>query len=101
MARQNLNDVVAFLAVAKERSFTKAAAKLGVSQADRGQGAAEAEAPEPVKDSQKLPRQLMRRGITPSAPAHGRMFAFSIVRAPDLACGVSTAMTLNLVGVLR
>jgi len=31
MARQNLNDVVAFLAVAKERSFTKAAAKLGVS----------------------------------------------------------------------
>jgi RNA polymerase sigma factor (sigma-70 family) len=28
----------------------------------RGQGAQEAEAPEPVKDSQKLPRQLMRRG---------------------------------------
>ena len=32
MARQNLNDVVAFLAVANERSFTRAAAKLGVSQ---------------------------------------------------------------------
>src|SRR6266481_5059630 len=32
MARQNLNEIVAFLAVAKERSFTKAAAKLGVSQ---------------------------------------------------------------------
>jgi hypothetical protein len=32
MARQNLNDLLAFLAVAKERSFTKAAAKLGVSQ---------------------------------------------------------------------
>jgi DNA-binding transcriptional LysR family regulator len=31
MARQNLNEVVAFLAVAKERSFTKAAAQLGVS----------------------------------------------------------------------
>src|SRR5258708_40143791 len=31
-------------------------------QADRGQGAAEVEAPEPVKDSQKLPRQWMRRG---------------------------------------
>lgn len=28
----NLNDVLAFLAVARERSFTKAAAKLGVSQ---------------------------------------------------------------------
>jgi DNA-binding transcriptional LysR family regulator len=32
MQRENLNDLVAFLAVAKERSFTKAAAQLGVSQ---------------------------------------------------------------------
>ena len=32
MARGNLNDLDAFLAVARERSFTKAAAKLGVSQ---------------------------------------------------------------------
>jgi DNA-binding transcriptional LysR family regulator len=32
MARENLNDVIAFLAVANERSFTRAAAKLGVSQ---------------------------------------------------------------------
>ena len=32
MARANLNDIVAFLAVARERNFTKAAAKLGVSQ---------------------------------------------------------------------
>ena len=32
MPRENLNDLVAFLAVAKERSFTKAAAQLGVSQ---------------------------------------------------------------------
>jgi DNA-binding transcriptional LysR family regulator len=32
MTRQNINDLFAFLAVAKERSFTKAAAKLGVSQ---------------------------------------------------------------------
>src|ERR671912_1197860 len=32
MARQNLNDLLAFLAVARERSFTRAAAKLGVSQ---------------------------------------------------------------------
>lgn len=30
--RDNVNDILAFLAVAKERSFTKAAAKLGVSQ---------------------------------------------------------------------
>jgi DNA-binding transcriptional LysR family regulator len=32
MARENLNDLAAFLAVAHERSFTRAAAKLGVSQ---------------------------------------------------------------------
>src|SRR5450759_113957 len=32
MQRRNLTDLQAFLAVAKERSFTRAAAKLGVSQ---------------------------------------------------------------------
>lgn len=32
MARTDLNDLLAFLAVARERSFTRAAAKLGVSQ---------------------------------------------------------------------
>lgn len=32
MQRGNLNDLLVFLAVARERSFTKAAAKLGVSQ---------------------------------------------------------------------
>jgi DNA-binding transcriptional LysR family regulator len=32
MPRQTLNDLLVFLAVARERSFTKAAAKLGVSQ---------------------------------------------------------------------
>ena len=32
MARADVNDLMAFLAVARERSFTRAAAKLGVSQ---------------------------------------------------------------------
>ena len=32
MPRENLNDVLAFLAVARQKSFTKAAAQLGVSQ---------------------------------------------------------------------
>ncbi|RWQ67358.1 MAG: LysR family transcriptional regulator, partial [Mesorhizobium sp.] len=32
MARSNVNDLLAFLAVAKERSSTRAAAQLGVSQ---------------------------------------------------------------------
>src|SRR6476661_4619355 len=32
MTRTNVNDLLAFLAVARERSFTRAAAQLGVSQ---------------------------------------------------------------------
>jgi DNA-binding transcriptional LysR family regulator len=32
MQRTNLNDLVAFLTVARERSFTRAAAALGISQ---------------------------------------------------------------------
>src|SRR6476619_3544214 len=32
MARENINDLMGFIAVARERSFTRAAAKLGVSQ---------------------------------------------------------------------
>lgn len=32
MPRENLNDIVAFLAVAREKNFTRAAAQLGVSQ---------------------------------------------------------------------
>ena len=32
MLRGNVNDLIAFLTVARERSFTKAAAQLGVSQ---------------------------------------------------------------------
>lgn len=32
MARENINDILVFLAVARERSFTRAAAKLGMSQ---------------------------------------------------------------------
>src|SRR2546423_7362127 len=32
MRREDVHDLLAFLAVARERSFTKAAAKLGVSQ---------------------------------------------------------------------
>src|ERR1700726_3302968 len=31
MARENLSDIMAFLAVARERSFTRAAAQLGLS----------------------------------------------------------------------
>ena len=36
MPRQNLNDLLAFLAVARERSFTRAVAQLGASQSALG-----------------------------------------------------------------
>ena len=32
MARNNINDILVFFAVARERSFTRAAAKLGMTQ---------------------------------------------------------------------
>ena len=32
MAHPNLNELIAFVAIARERSFTRAAAQLGVSQ---------------------------------------------------------------------
>ena len=41
----NLNDLLAFLAVARERSFTKAAAKLGVSQSALSQTIRQLEEP--------------------------------------------------------
>src|ERR671911_2351765 len=43
MQRGNLNDLLAFLAVARERSFTKAAAQLGVSQSALSQTVRELE----------------------------------------------------------
>ena len=44
MARTNLNDIAAFLSVARERSFTRAAAQLGVSQSALSQTVASLEA---------------------------------------------------------
>jgi DNA-binding transcriptional LysR family regulator len=40
MPRADLDDLLAFIAVARERSFTRAAAKLGVSQSALSQPSA-------------------------------------------------------------
>ena len=44
---------------------------------------------------------MMRRGVEPLAAARGRLLAFAMVCAPDLAYGVTAEMTSYLVGVLR
>jgi len=44
MARHNLNDLLAFLTVARERSFTRAAARLGVTQSALSQAVSGLEA---------------------------------------------------------
>jgi DNA-binding transcriptional LysR family regulator len=44
MARENISDLIAFIAVAHDRSFTRAAAKIGVSQSALSQTVRELEA---------------------------------------------------------
>jgi len=44
MARENISDLIAFIAVAQDRSFTRAAAKIGVSQSALSQTVRELEA---------------------------------------------------------
>ncbi len=44
MARENFNELLLFLAVAEEKSFTKAAAKLGIAQSTLSYGVKELEA---------------------------------------------------------
>jgi hypothetical protein len=50
----------------KDRTLEEVGLQFSVTRErispDRSQGAKEAEAPEPVKDTQKLPRSLMRQG---------------------------------------
>lgn len=60
MPRTDRNDIVAFLAVARERSFTRAAAQLGVSQSALSQTVRGLEA--------RLGLQLLTRTMRSVAP---------------------------------
>jgi hypothetical protein len=71
MSRENVSDLLAFLAVARERSFTKAAGKLGVSQSalshtisrfEQRLGGAAAHAHDPQRG-----RDASRRALAPGA----------------------------------
>ena len=63
MPRTDLNDIVAFLAVARERSFTRAAAQLGVSQSALSQTVRGLEA--------RLGLRLLTRTTRSVAPMEG------------------------------
>ena len=77
MPGENLNDLSAFLAVAREKSFTRAAAKLGVSQSALSQtdpparGTARPAAPDP-HDAQRLADGGGRAPAPERWPAPGR-----------------------------
>ena len=62
MQRGNLDDLLAFLAVGRERSFTKAAAKLGMSQSSLSHTIRELEA--------RLGVRLLTRTTRSVAPTH-------------------------------
>jgi hypothetical protein len=68
MLRENANDLLAFLAVARERSFTKAAGKLGVSQSALSHTIRGLEA---------------RLGLAPADTHHPQRFAHRGRSAPD------------------
>jgi DNA-binding transcriptional LysR family regulator len=61
MQRGNLDDLLAFLAVGKERSFTKAAAKLGMSQSSLSHTIRELEARLGVRLLTRTTRSVRRR----------------------------------------
>ena len=87
MARDNINDILAFLAVAQERSFTRAAAKLGVSQSAlshtvRGAGDAAGRAAADPHDAQRLAH---RSGRTADADGRRRGWRRSRRRSPPSA----------------
>src|SRR3954468_11322073 len=61
MQRNRLDDLLAFVAVARERSFTKAAAKLGVSQSALSHTIRGMEARLGVRLLTRTPRSVSRR----------------------------------------
>ena len=87
MQRGHLDDLVAFVAVGRERSFTKAAAKLGVSQSALSHTIRELEARLGVRLLTRTTRSVApTEAGTPAAhawpPLRGdRGRAFSIERA--------------------
>ena len=78
MPAEDLNDLAAFLAVARERSFTRAAAKLGVSQSGakpdhpRPRGRARHPPPDPHHPKRRADRGGRRSSDCGAAPRGDR-----------------------------
>jgi DNA-binding transcriptional LysR family regulator len=92
MPRADLNDLLVFLAVARERSFTRAAARLGVSQSALSQTVRGLEA--------RLGLRLLARTTRRVAPteAHGRRLRHRRGHAPERQV---QAVCLALAGALH
>ena len=97
MQRGNLDDLRALVAVARERSFTKAAAKLGVSQSALSQTIRQLET--------RLGVRLLNRttrSVAPT-PAGARLYERFAPMIPemDAAVGEAIAATGRTAGTLR
>ncbi len=95
MQRGNLNDLLSFLAVARERSFTKAAAKLGVSQSARcATGVSQQSVNVPLRAKRGEEGARCTAARPGCAPASGRRRLNSIAYPPSdrIVCAVSNPL---------
>src|SRR5438309_2642536 len=89
MERGNLDDLLAFLAVGRERSFTKAAAKLGMSQSSLSHTIKQLEA--------RLGVRLLTRTTRSVAPTEAgeRLNQSLVPRFEGIAAGLSSLVAFR------
>src|SRR5438034_375053 len=68
MPRENINAILAFLAVAQERSFTRAAGKLGISHSALSHTIRELDTRLGVRPGQQIQKDMVAVRLTPEIP---------------------------------
>lgn len=89
MTREDISDLLAFVAVASERSFTRAAARMGVSQSTLSHTIRKLEA--------RLGLRLLTRTTRSVSPTEAgeRLFATVAPRFEDIEAGLAAAVELR------